>query len=54
MILWHVTGINGWAERLLVESRLKRNVTDLSDHDERYAEGVGVECARQLERLPTP
>ena len=29
-------------------------MTDLSDDDEWYGEGVEVAYARQLERLPTP
>ena len=35
MILWPVTGTGGWVERQPVVCRLKQNVSDLSDHEER-------------------
>jgi len=48
MTLSHVTGIGGWAERPPVAFQLKQNVSDLSDADQRYAEGVEVACAGHL------
>ena len=54
MILWRGTGIGGWAKRLPVVFPLRQNVSDLSDHEERYAEGVEVACTRQFKKNPDP
>ena len=42
MISSRVTGISGWAERLLVGSRLRQSVSDLSEHGYRHARVADV------------
>lgn len=40
MTLSHVTGINGWADRIPVVFRLRQNVIDLSDRGYRHAQFI--------------
>jgi hypothetical protein len=44
MISWRITAIGGWAGRPPVGSRLKQNVSDLSDDEERQAGAAEVSC----------